>query len=107
MVALGMVHAETVRKRQMPRRHRRVDGDRDDDARALGGEARVPIPTKPGDPGIVTGDDVRGILQMQNLKGLGPGDCVALHTGQGNSWSNDRYKSMNCSSSRRRLPPRS
>jgi len=50
MVALGMVHAETVRKRQMPRRHRRVDGDRDDDARALGGEARVPIPSKPGDP---------------------------------------------------------
>ena len=23
-----------------------------------------------------------------------PGDCVALHTGQGNTWSNDRYKSM-------------
>jgi len=44
---------------------------------------------------------------MQNLKGLGPGDRVALHTGQGNNWSNDRYKSMNCSSSRRRLPPRS
>ena len=23
-----------------------------------------------------------------------PGDCVALHTGQGNTWSNDRYKKM-------------
>ena len=29
----------------------------------------LPIPTKPGDPGIVTADDVRGILQMQGLKG--------------------------------------
>jgi kynurenine formamidase len=54
----------------------------------------LPIPTKPGDPGIVTADDVRGILQMQNLKDIAAGDCVALHTGQGNSWSNDRYKTM-------------
>src|SRR6266851_883229 len=55
----------------------------------------LPIPTKPGDPGIVTADDVRGIVQMQGLRDIGAGDCVALHTGQGNSWSNDRYKSMN------------
>jgi hypothetical protein len=55
----------------------------------------LPIPTKPGDPGIVTADDVKGILQMQGLKDIAAGDCVALHTGHGNSWSNDRYKSMN------------
>jgi len=54
----------------------------------------LPIPMKPGDPGIVTADDVRGIMQMQGLKEIGAGDCVALHTGQGNTWSNDRYKSM-------------
>jgi kynurenine formamidase len=54
----------------------------------------LPIPTKPGDPGIVTADDVRGIVQAQGLREIAPGDCVALHTGQGNSWSNDRYKSM-------------
>jgi kynurenine formamidase len=54
----------------------------------------LPIPTKPGDPGIVTVDDVRGIVQMQGLREIGPGDCVALHTGQGNSWSNDRFKTM-------------
>jgi kynurenine formamidase len=54
----------------------------------------LPIPTKPGDPGIVTADDVRGIVQMQKQSDIGPGDCVALHTGQGNSWSNDRYKTM-------------
>ena len=54
----------------------------------------LPIPTKPGDPGIVTADDVKGIMQMQGLKEIGTGDCVALHTGMGNTWSNDRYKSM-------------
>jgi len=55
----------------------------------------LPIPKKPGDPGIVTADDVRGIVQAQRVREIGAGDCVALHTGQGNSWSNDRYKSMN------------
>src|SRR5499426_4792821 len=54
----------------------------------------LPIPKKPGDPGIVTADDVRGIMQMQGLKEISAGDCVALHTGQGNSWSNDKYKTM-------------
>jgi kynurenine formamidase len=54
----------------------------------------LPIPTKPGEPGIVTADDIRGMVQMQNLREIGPGDCVALHTGMGNTWSNDRYKTM-------------
>jgi kynurenine formamidase len=54
----------------------------------------LPIPKKPGDPGIVTADDIKGIMKMEGLSELQPGDCVALHTGQGNSWSNDRYKTM-------------
>jgi len=54
----------------------------------------LPIPKKAGDPGIVTADDVKGIMKMQGLAEIGPGDCVALHTGQGNTWSNDRYKTM-------------
>jgi kynurenine formamidase len=54
----------------------------------------LPIPKKAGDPGIVTADDVKAIVKAQGLAEIGPGDCVALHTGQGNTWSNDRYKSM-------------
>jgi kynurenine formamidase len=54
----------------------------------------LPIPKKPGDPGIVTAADVQAIMQMQGLAEIGPGDCVALHTGQGNSWSNDRFKTQ-------------
>jgi kynurenine formamidase len=54
----------------------------------------LPIPKSVDSPGIVTGDDVKAMVKMQGLAEIGPGDCVALHTGQGNSWSNDRYKSM-------------
>jgi len=55
----------------------------------------LPIPKKAGDIGIVTADDVKGMVKAQGLAEIGSGDCVALHTGQGNTWSNDRYKSMN------------
>ena len=54
----------------------------------------LPIPDSKTSAGIVTADDVKGILKMQNLAEIMPGDCVALHTGQGNTWSNDRYKTM-------------
>src|SRR5437867_1166459 len=37
------------------------------------GAEMLPIPTKPGDPGIVTADDVRGMLQMQGLRDIPPG----------------------------------
>jgi hypothetical protein len=55
----------------------------------------LPIPKQAGEPGIVTGEDVRAIVKMQGLAEIGPGDCAALHTGQGNTWSNDRYMSTN------------
>jgi kynurenine formamidase len=54
----------------------------------------LPIPTKAGDAGIVTADDVKGMVKAQGLADIGSGDCVALHTGQGNSWGNGRYKSL-------------
>jgi kynurenine formamidase len=57
-------------------------------------EEMLPIPKKAGDSGIVTADDVKEAVKRQGLAEIGPGDCVALHTGQGNTWSNDRYKSM-------------
>lgn len=57
-------------------------------------EEMLPIPKKAGDIGIITADDVQAIIKMQGIAEIGKGDCVALHTGQGNTWSNDRYKSM-------------
>jgi kynurenine formamidase len=55
----------------------------------------LPIPDSPTSPGIVTADDVKAIVKMEGLGEIQAGDCVALHTGQGNTWSNDKYKSMN------------
>jgi kynurenine formamidase len=54
----------------------------------------LPIPDSATSPGIVTADDVKAIVAMQGLGEISSGDCVALHTGQGNSWSNDRYEAM-------------
>lgn len=55
----------------------------------------LPIPTKAGDIGIVTADDINGMVAAEGLAPIQAGDCVFLHTGQGNVWANDRYKSMN------------
>jgi hypothetical protein len=54
----------------------------------------LPIPKQAGDTGIINGEDVRAMVRAQGLAEIGAGDCVALHTGMGNSWSNDRYKTM-------------
>jgi len=55
----------------------------------------LPIPRDPKSPGIVTADDVKAMVKAEGLAEIGPGDCVALHTGQGNTWGNAHYKSMN------------
>src|SRR5262245_47691671 len=54
----------------------------------------LPIPKDPKSPGIVTADDIKGMVAAQGLAEISAGDCVALHTGQGNSWGNGRYKSL-------------
>ncbi|HTS52189.1 MAG TPA: cyclase family protein [Burkholderiales bacterium] len=54
----------------------------------------LPIPKKPGDAGIVTADDVKGMIKAEGLDEIQSGDCVALHTGQGNTWGNAHYPTM-------------
>ena len=54
----------------------------------------LPIPKQPGDIGIITADDVKGMVKAMGIAEIGSGDCVALHTGQGNTWGNGRYKSL-------------
>ena len=55
----------------------------------------LPIPKKAGDSRrsspVMT---CKGMVKAQGLGELQAGDCVALHTGQGNTWGNGRYKSM-------------
>jgi len=64
------------------------------DAAAYRGVERLPIPKKPGDPGIVTGEDIKAIIKKQGIAEPQPGDCVFLHTGHGNIWGNSIYKKM-------------
>jgi kynurenine formamidase len=64
------------------------------DAAAYKGVARLPIPHQPGDPGIITADDVRGIMKKQGIAEILPGDCVFLHTGHGQLWGNDVFMKM-------------
>ena len=54
----------------------------------------LPIPKSTDSPGIVTADDVKGMVKAQGLGEISSGDCVALHTGQGNTWGNAHYATM-------------
>ena len=54
----------------------------------------LPIPKSADSPGIVTAADMDGMMKMEGLSDVQSGDCVALHTGQGNTWGNGRYKSL-------------
>jgi kynurenine formamidase len=49
---------------------------------------RLPIPkeSKRGDPGIITDDDVKAMVQRQGLAPIAEGDCVFLYTGHGDLW---------------------
>jgi len=55
------------------------------DAVALRG-GQLPVPKGPGDPGIVTADDVKAMVKAQGIADIGEGDCVFLHTGHGDIW---------------------
>lgn len=55
----------------------------------------LPIPKAPSDVGgIVSADDVKAMVKAEGLDEIQSGDCVALHTGQGNTWGNARYATM-------------
>ena len=64
------------------------------DAAAYRGLERLPVPTDTKSPGIVTAADVQAMVKRQGLTEIGPGDCVFLHTGHGDLWSNATWRSL-------------
>ena len=64
------------------------------DAVAYKGMNPLPIPTTTDNPGIVTADDVTGMVAAQGLDPIGKGDCVLLYTGHGDLWSNAKWPAM-------------
>ena len=51
-----------------------------------GGGKALPIPMKPGDPGIVTEADMKDIIKKEGIAEPGEGDCVFVYTGHGDMW---------------------
>ena len=74
-------------------------------AAAYKGLPRLPVPDSPESPGIVSADDVRGMIKAQGVEPPGEGDCVFLYTGHGDLWSNEVWASLDegQKSERRRL----
>jgi kynurenine formamidase len=64
------------------------------DAPNYRGMKRLPIPTATNSPGIITANDVRGMLQKQGLSDIEEGDCVFLYTGHGDLWLNSEWKGL-------------
>lgn len=64
------------------------------DAPAYKGMNPLPIPTELGSPGVVTADDVKGMIAAQGLDPIAEGDCVFLYTGHGDLWSNKKWPNM-------------
>ena len=64
------------------------------DATAYKGMNPLPIPRSPDSPGIVTADDVKGMIQKQGLAEIGEGDCVFLYTGHGDLWLTAEWKKL-------------
>ena len=60
------------------------------------------IPSGPGDPGIITDEDVKAMVEAQGIDPIGEGDCVFLYTGHGNLWDPKNWDSYDAAEKARR-----
>jgi len=74
------------------------------DAVALRG-GTLPVPTKVGrdDPGIVTDDDVKAMVERQGIAPIGEGDCVFLYTGHGDLWHPKDWDTFDAAEKKKRV----
>lgn len=73
------------------------------DAVALrGGTLPIPIEMDRNDPGIVTDDDVKAMINRQGIDPIGEGDCVFLYTGHGNIWHPREWDNFDAAEKSRR-----
>lgn len=74
------------------------------DAVALrGGTLPVPKKAERADPGIVTDDDVKAMVERQGLAPIGEGDCVFLYTGHGDLWHPKDWDTFDAAEKQRRV----
>ncbi len=74
------------------------------DAVALRG-GTLPVPAKVGrdDPGIVTDDDVKAMVERQGIAPIGEGDCVFLYTGHGDLWHPKDWDTFDAAEKKKRV----
>lgn len=74
------------------------------DAVALRG-GRLPIPkaNDPADPGIVTDEDVKAMVERQGIDPIGEGDCVFLYTGHGDIWHPSEWDTFDAAEKHKRI----
>lgn len=74
------------------------------DAVALRG-GTLPVPVKVGrdDPGIVTDDDVKAMIERQGIAPIGEGDCVFLYTGHGDLWHPKDWDTFDAAEKKKRV----
>jgi len=65
----------------------------------------LPVPTKVGrdDPGIVTDDDVKAMVERQGIAPIGEGDCVFLYTGHGDLWHPKDWDTFDAAEKKKRV----
>lgn len=64
---------------------------------------QLPVPNATDSPGIITADDVKGMLTKQGLEDIGEGDCVFLYTGHGNLWLNNEWLTLSAEEKAQRV----
>lgn len=69
-----------------------------------------PVPVPSGDPprddepGVITADDVKAMVQSQGIDPIGKGDCVFVYTGHGNTyWPDQKWAGMSAEQKRKNV----
>ncbi|MDX1528586.1 MAG: cyclase family protein [Gammaproteobacteria bacterium] len=74
------------------------------DAVALrGGQLPIPQAVDRADPGIVTDEDVKAMVEKQGIDPVGEGDCVFLYTGHGDIWHPTNWDTFDAAEKQRRV----
>ena len=67
-----------------------------------GGPLPVPASRDKTDPGIVSDDDIKAMVEAQGIAPIGVGDCVFLYTGHGNIWHPSEWDTYDAAEKARR-----
>jgi kynurenine formamidase len=68
-----------------------------------GGQLPIPKENDKADPGIVTDEDIKAMVEKQGLDPISEGDCVFLYTGHGNIWDPEKWDTFDAAEKQKRI----